>query len=83
MDRQQSEQPSPPRAAQLRPRGEPCCGLAVALLLHGLGAHPASHAALRAALRGIAGSERCAECLGWQGEAPVAAPSNAAVVEAT
>lgn len=75
MDRQPSEQTVSLRAAPLGPRGEPCCGLAVALLLHGLGAHPASHAALRAALRGIAGSERCAECMGWQAVVPQAAVS--------
>lgn len=82
MDRQQSEQAASPRPAQLRPRGESCCGLAVALLLHGLGAHPASQVALRGALRAISGSERCVECMGWQADAPAALPADAAVVDA-
>lgn len=46
--------PSPPDGA--------CCGLAITLLLHGLGAHPASRAALSTALRQIPLTERCASC---------------------
>jgi len=42
--------------------GNACCGLALTLLLHGLGAHPAAHAALRAALRQRPESECCASC---------------------
>jgi len=39
-----------------------CCGLAVTLLLHGLGAYPASSPALSKALRGLTLTQRCASC---------------------
>jgi len=57
-----------PEAATGTPAGLPgpaegaCCGLAVTLLLHGLGGHPASRAALSAALERIPSTERCAAC---------------------
>ena len=49
--------PGPPDGA--------CCGLAVTLLLHGLGGHPASRAALSAALRQTPLTERCASCASY------------------
>lgn len=57
-----------PEAAAGTPTGLPgspggaCCGLAVTLLLHGLGGHPASRAALSAALQRIPSTNRCAVC---------------------
>lgn len=47
--------PSPPSAI--------CCGLAITLLLHGLGTHPATWAVLSAALRRMPASECCPSCL--------------------
>jgi hypothetical protein len=41
-----------------------CGGLARTLLLHGLGAHPASRLALRQALRRTGQVARCTYCLG-------------------
>jgi len=60
-----------PEAATGTPAGLPgpaegaCCGLAVTLLLHGLGGHPASRAALSAALRQTPLTERCASCASY------------------
>ena len=42
-----------------------CCGLAVTLLLHGVGGHPASRAALSAALRQTPWTERCVRCTSY------------------
>ena len=49
------------RVAPTPPTGT-YCGLAITLLLHGLGADPTSRAALSAALRRLPWTERCASC---------------------
>ncbi|MCC7634184.1 hypothetical protein [Stenotrophomonas rhizophila] len=49
-----------------------CCGLARTLLLHGLGAHPAEHAALKKALRASGSTARCADCLAGTTSRPAA-----------
>lgn len=49
-----------------------CCGLARTLLLHGLGVHPAEHAALKKALRAGGSTARCADCLAGTTSRPAA-----------